>query len=89
MTRRLIPRSVVVSMSARRTGGVVVPDRGGEGEDALLDAGDHAAGSVAAVLFRVELAACGALAGPFRGGVSTHLARRDIARLFSVDRAGT
>jgi hypothetical protein len=35
---------------------VVVPDCGGEGEDALEDADDDAVGGVAAVLFEVELA---------------------------------
>jgi hypothetical protein len=38
------------------TGGVVVPDRGGQGQDALQDADYHAAGGVAAVLFQVKLA---------------------------------
>jgi len=33
---------------------VVVPDGGGEGEDALQDADDHAAGSVTAVSFQVK-----------------------------------
>jgi hypothetical protein len=32
-----------------------VPDGGGEGEDALQDADDHAAGSVTAVSFQVKL----------------------------------
>ena len=34
---------------------VVVPDRGGHGEDALQDAHYDAVGSAAAVLFQVEL----------------------------------
>ena len=33
-----------------------MPDRGGQGEDALQDADYHSAGGVAAVLFEVELA---------------------------------
>jgi hypothetical protein len=33
-----------------------VPNRGGQGEDALQDADDHAAGGMAAVAFEVELA---------------------------------
>ena len=37
-------------------GGVVVPDRGGQGEDALQDADHHAGGGVAAVPFQVKLA---------------------------------
>src|SRR6266567_3423979 len=40
----------------RLPGGVVVPDRGGQGEDALQDADGHAAGGVATVLFQVKLA---------------------------------
>ena len=36
--------------------GVVVPDDGGQGQDALQDPDDHAGGGVAAVLFQVELA---------------------------------
>lgn len=36
-------------------GVVVVPDCGGEGEDALQDADGHSAGSAAAVPFEVEL----------------------------------
>jgi hypothetical protein len=35
---------------------VVVPDDGGEGEDALQDADGHAAGGAAVVPFKVELA---------------------------------
>jgi hypothetical protein len=34
---------------------VVVPDRGGQGEDALQDADQHAVGGLAAVVFEVEL----------------------------------
>ena len=37
-------------------GFVVVPDGGGQCEDALQDADNHALGGVAAVLFQVELA---------------------------------
>ena len=37
-------------------GSVVVPDGGGEGQDALDDPGDHAGRGVAAVAFEVELA---------------------------------
>ena len=37
-------------------GVVVVPDRGGQGEDALQDAHDDSGGGVAAVAFEVELA---------------------------------
>jgi hypothetical protein len=35
---------------------VVVPDRGGEGEDALPDAYEHAGAGASAVLFEIELA---------------------------------
>src|SRR5215471_17763789 len=45
----------------RLAGVVVVPDGGGEGEDALQDAGEDSGGSVPAVAFEVELA--------FEGGV--------------------
>ena len=37
-------------------GVVVVPDRGGQHEDALQDAHEHSGGGVAAVSFEVELA---------------------------------
>jgi hypothetical protein len=37
------------------SGVVVVPDRGGEREDALQDADEHPGGGVAAVPFQVEL----------------------------------
>jgi hypothetical protein len=40
----------------RLAGEVVVPDGGGEREDALQDANGHAAGGAAAVSFKVELA---------------------------------
>jgi len=36
-------------------GAVVVPDRGGEGEDALQDADEHARRGAPAVAFAVEL----------------------------------
>ena len=39
----------------RLAGAVVVPDRGGQGEDALHDADPDPGGGVAAVLFEVEL----------------------------------
>jgi hypothetical protein len=40
-------------------GVVVVPDRGGQGEDALQDADQDAGGSLTAVAFKVELALVG------------------------------
>src|SRR3978361_794255 len=40
----------------RLAGAVVVPDRGGQGQDALHDAYPHPGRGVAAVLFEVELA---------------------------------
>jgi hypothetical protein len=40
-------------------GVVVVPDRGGQGEDALQDADQDAGGRFAAVAFEVELALIG------------------------------
>ncbi len=51
-------RSVIVSGQGavdRCAGVVVVPDRGGEGEDALQDADQDSGGGVAAVAFEVEL----------------------------------
>jgi hypothetical protein len=42
---------------------VVVPDRGGEGEDALQDSGHDAGWGVAAVAFEVELAFEGVVDG--------------------------
>ena len=50
---------VVVGGEGAEDGGadaVVVPDRGGEGEDALADAGADAGGGAPAVAFEVELA---------------------------------
>ena len=44
-------------------GVVVVPDRGGEGEEALQDADGDAVGGVAAVAFEVELAFEGVVDG--------------------------
>ncbi len=41
---------------------VVVPDRGGQGQEALRDTDEYAGGGVAAVLFKVEL--------PFEGVVA-------------------
>ena len=40
----------------RLAGVIVVPDGGGQREDALQDADGHAAGGAAAVSFKVELA---------------------------------
>jgi hypothetical protein len=37
------------------SGVIVVPDRGGQGEYALHDAGDYTAGCASSVLFEVEL----------------------------------
>jgi hypothetical protein len=37
-------------------GAVVVPDRGGEGEQSLGDAGDHSGGGAATVALEVEMA---------------------------------
>ena len=51
--------SVVVGQQGsldRRSDAVVVPDRGGQGQDALHDADPDPGGGVAAVLFEVELA---------------------------------
>jgi len=41
---------------------VVVPDRGGQGQEALRDTDEYAGGGMAAVLFKVEL--------PFEGVVA-------------------
>ena len=55
-------------------GGFVVPDGGGEGEDALQDAGADALGFASAVAFEVELG--------FEG-FGLHLTSRDRIRVLS------
>ena len=57
--RRSIPRSVVVGHERAQdwlAGSVVVPDRGGQGQDALQNADDDTLGRVPAVPFEVQLA---------------------------------
>jgi hypothetical protein len=59
ITRRSIPRSVVVSHERAQdwlAGAVVVPDRGGQGQDALEYPDDDPGRGVPAVPFEVELA---------------------------------